>query len=216
MKKTVVIMLMLIKSLTTFANKEYEFVDDCVKIFIKLDSATTEFENVIRKETTQSVVQKATKEYVNVLLLDAYNKLIPYTKSSNLTIGAVSKDLQGALQSLVPICYEYLNFLTNTTYSNKELDSEGAELLISLKLESRKFIDISTGICMAMVDTQGAVLGIENQLILITMEQKEKLLSEMNNAFVGLDIQDKTESTHFEKSTAIVFDFLTRVLKFPK
>lgn len=119
----------------------------------------------------------------------------------------MAKDLSSVLSNLVRINYQYLNFVTNTESSNKELKKKGLETLNQLNQESRKFIDISTGICMTTVNSNKET---ENQLqyLLITQEQRDNLNNKMNSAFTGLDTQNKAESTNFEKSTAILYHFL--------
>jgi hypothetical protein len=189
------------------SNVPYSFVSDCLDIFIKLDSATTKYEQTIRTETDRQQLNKEIKAYVNELVMYSMNRLNQHTKSEDTLIQQVAKDLSGTLSNMVRINYEYLNFVTNTESSNKELKKQGLETLNNLKQESRKFIDISTGICMTTVNPSKKT-EYQLQYLQITQEQRDNLNTKMKSAFTGLENQNKAESTNFEKSTAILYHFL--------
>lgn len=189
------------------SNEPYSFVNDCLDIFINLNSATTKYEQIIQTETDRNQLNKEIKSYVNELVMNSMNRLNNHTKSEDTLIQQVAKDLTGVFSNMVRINYQYLNFVTNTKSSNKELKKQGLETLNNLKQESRRFIDISTGICMTTVNPSKKT---ENQLqyLLITQEQRDSLNAKMTNAFEGLNKQNKPESTNYEKSTAILYHFL--------
>ncbi len=185
----------------------FDFVNDCMDIFIKLDSATKEFELIVETERNKELLQLAVKDYTNEIVLYSMNRLNKHTKSENELIQHVSIDLTNALSNLVQLNYGYLNFVTNANYSKKELKQKGLETLSKLKTESGRFIDISTGICMVTVDESKKPEN-QKQYLLLTLEQKNGLITKMENYFGDLETQNKPESTHFEKSAAIFYHFL--------
>lgn len=192
---------------TTTSDEPYSFINDCLDIFIRLDSATKKYESIVQTEKDQNLLNKEIKSYVDELVLYSMNRLNNYTKSDDQLIQSVSKDLTEELSNLVRINYGYLNFVTNTKSSKKELKSKGLEMINQLKEESRKFIDISTGICMTAVDPNKKTEN-QKQYLRLTYEQANSLILKMQDTFTNLDVQDNVESTHFEKSVAIINHFL--------
>lgn len=188
-------------------NEHYSFVNDCLDIYIKLDAATTNYEEVVRIETNRKFLKKEINQYVDDLVMYSMNRLNKHIKSEDSLIQQVAKDLSSVLSNLVRINYQYLNFVTNTEFSNRELKKKGLEILNQLKQESRKFINISTGICMTTVNPNKKT-NSQLQYLRITRGQLDNLNTKMKGAFTGLDNQNKTESTNYEKSTAILYHFL--------
>ncbi len=189
------------------SNAPYSLVNDCLDIFIKLDSATAKYKRTVQTETDRQQLVKEIKEYVDQLVMYSMNRLNNHTKSEDTLIQQVAKDLIGVLSNMVRINYQYLKFVTNTASSNKGLKKQGQETLNILEQESRKFIDISTGICMTTVNPNQKTLN-QLQHLWLTKEQRDNLTTKMSNAFTGLDNQNKAESTNYEKSTAILYHFL--------
>ena len=189
------------------SNEPYSFVNDCLDIYIKLDSATAKYEEVVRTETDRKILNKEIKQYVDKLVMYSMNRLNEHTKSEDTLIQQVAKDLSSVLSNLVHINYQYLNFVTNKESAKKELKKKGLETLDQLNKESSKLIDISTGLCMITVNPNKNT-NSKLQYLRITQEQGDILITKMNEAFTGLEKQNKAESTNYEKSTAILYHFL--------
>lgn len=205
MKSILIVVFLFIQTNTN--SQSYEFVNDCLAVFIKLDSATKEFESTVKTEKNKQILQQAVKNYTNQIVLYSMNRMAKYTKSEDKLMRQVSNNLTNTLTSLVHINYKYLDFITNEDYSSKELKREGLQTLSKINLESRKFIDVSTGICMVTIDKKKKTEN-QKQNLLLTLEQRNELNKKMENHFGELTSQSKTESTHFEKSTAIIHHFI--------
>lgn len=201
------ILFLALLSPTTASVETHSFINDCLDIFIRLDTATKRYESIVRSEKDRQLLNKEIKQYVDELVMYSMNRLSKHTKSEDQLIQDVSTDLTNVLSNLVRINYQYLNFVTNKETTNKELKKKGLETLNKLAEESNKIIDISTGICMTTVE-KNKKMDSQKQFLRLTLKQRDNLNTKMQKAFTGLENQNRAESTHFEKSTAIIYHFI--------
>lgn len=65
---------------TTLANEQFDFVNDCIEVFAKLDKATTELHSTLESKTESEILKTTITEYNNELVLFSMNKLLKHSK----------------------------------------------------------------------------------------------------------------------------------------
>ncbi len=202
---------------TTLANDQFEFVNDFLDVYAKLNSATTEFHSTLENSTNPMELKKAIAEYNDVLVMFSMNKLLKHSKSENKNIKEISTDLRKVITDLVKMNYDYLNFLTNSKYSETELKKKSESLVMENKFASGFFRDISLGLIATLIkdnpNNQNDVQYSE-----LTLKQRnsinEKLMNNYGKSIIkGTKVESKTP---FEYSSRIIYEFLNMEWEFEK
>jgi|26BtaG_2_1085354.scaffolds.fasta_scaffold10357_2 hypothetical protein len=201
----------------TLANEQFDFVNDCIEVFAKLDKATTELHSTLESKTDSEILKTTITEYNNELVLFSMNKLLKHSKSENQNIKEVATDLRNLITDLVKMNYEYLNFITNSKYTEKELKTKSKSLIEQNKFVSGFFREISLGICMTLVKDKPNKKNDE-QYSELTLSQRNLLNKSLIEKF-GKSIKKGTEvesKTPFEHSSRLIYEFLNMEWKFEK
>ncbi len=202
---------------TTLVNEQFDFVNDCIEVFAKLDKATTEFHSTLENKTDSEILKTTITEYNNELVLFSMNKLLKHSKSENQSIQEVATDLRNLITDLAKMNYEYLNFVTNSKYTEKELKTKSKSLLEHNKFVSGFFREISLGICMTLTKDKPNKKNDE-QYSELTLSQRNLLNKSLIEKF-GKSIKKGTEigsKTPFEYSSRLIYEFLNMEWKFEK
>ncbi len=202
---------------STLANNQFEFVNDCIDVYAKLDKATAEFHSTLENNTNSDILKTAITEYNNELVLFSMNKLLKHSKSENKNIQEVVTDLRNLITDLVKMNYKYLNFVTNSKYTKNELKKKSKSLIEQNKFASGFFREISLGICMTLVKNKPNKKN-DKQYSELTLSQRNLLNSKLINEF-GESIKKGTEvesKTPFEHSSRLIYEFLNMDWKFEK
>lgn len=145
------------------------------------------------------------------------NKLLKYSKSENLNILEIATDLRNLITDLVKMNYEYLNFITNSKFTEKELKEKSESLIEQNMFVSGFFREISLGICMTSVKENKNVKNDE-QYSELTLSQRNLLNKSLIKKF-GKSVKKGTEAeskTPFEYSSRLIYEFLNMEWKFEK
>ncbi|OUS13889.1 hypothetical protein A9Q93_08885 [Nonlabens dokdonensis] len=202
---------------TTFANDHFNFVDDCIKVFSRLDKTTLEFRTTLENKTESELLKTAITEYNNELVLYSMNKLLKYSKSENSNIKEVTTDLRNLMTNLVQMNYEYLNFVTNSEYTKKELKKKNKSLIDQNKLVTGFFREISLGICMTLAKEKPNKEK-NKQYSVLTLNERNLLNASLIEKF-GKSVKKGTEvesKSPFEYSSRLVYEFLNMEWVFEK
>ncbi len=202
---------------TTLANEQFNFINDCIEVFAKLDKATIEFNKTLTNNTDSDKLKTAISEYNNELVIFSMNKLLKYSKSENLNILEIATDLRNLITDLVKMNYEYLNFITNSKFTEKELKEKSESLIEQNMFVSGFFREISLGICMTSVKENKNVKNDE-QYSELTLSQRNLLNKSLIEKF-GKSVKKGTEvesKTPFEYSSRLIYEFLYMEWKFEK
>ena len=201
----------------TSVNEQFDFLNDCVEVFSKLNESTNEFYSILENNTNSEILKTNITTYNNELVLFSLNKLSKHTKSENRNIKEVATDLTNLTTDLVKMNYEYLNYVTNSKYSEKELKKKNKSLVEQNKFASNFYREISLGICMTLIksnpnkkeDKQFSELTL-NQRNLLNNRLKQKLGVSVKK---GTKIESKNS---FEHSLRIIYEFLNMEWEFEK
>jgi len=87
----------------TFANDQFDFINDCLEVFAKLDKAIAEFNLTLANNTDSDKLKAAITEYNNELVLFSMNKLLKHSKSGHQNIQEVATDLRNLITDLIKI-----------------------------------------------------------------------------------------------------------------
>ena len=202
---------------TTFANDQFEFVNDCLDVYAKLNSATTEFHSTLESSTNPDVLKKAIAEYNEELVMFSMNKLLKHSKSENKNIQEIATDLRSLITDLVKMNYDYLNFVTNSKYTEKELKKKSESLIMENKFASGFFREISLGIVGTLVkDKPNEQKDV--QYSELTLKQRNSI-NEKLKKYYGNSIKKGTKvesKTPFEYSSRLIYEFLNMEWEFEK
>ncbi|NOZ46792.1 MAG: hypothetical protein GXO79_08410 [Chlorobi bacterium] len=202
---------------TTLANNQFEFVNDCLDVYAKLNSATTEFYSTLENNTNSDVLKKAISEYNNKLVIFSMNKLLKHSKSENKNIQEVATDLRSLITDLVKMNYDYLNFVTNSKYTEMELKKKSESLIMENKFASGFFREISLGIVATLVkDKPNKQKDV--QYSELTLKQRNSI-NEKLKKYYGNSIKKGTKvesKTPFEYSSRLIYEFLNMEWEFKK
>jgi hypothetical protein len=194
---------------TTLANDQFDFVSDCLDVYEKLNSATTEFHSTLENNTDSEVLRKAITEYNNELVMFSMNKLLKHSKSENKNIQEVATDLRSLITDLVKMNYGYLNFVTNSKYTETELKKKSESLIMENKFASGFFREISLGIVSTLVkDKPNNKKDV--QYSELTLKQRNSINEKLINSY-GKSIKKGTKvesKTPFEYSSRLIYEFL--------
>ena len=201
----------------TSVNEQFDFLNDCVEIFSKLDESTNEFYSILENNTNSEILKTNITTYNNELVLFSLNKLSKHTKCENSNIKEVATDLTNLTTDLVKMNYEYLNFVTNSKYSEIELKKKNKSLVEQNKSASNFYREISLGICMILVksnpnkkeDKQFSELTL-NQRDLLNNKLRQKLGKSVKK---GTKIESKNS---FEHSLRVIYEFINMEWEFEK
>lgn len=200
---------------TTLANDQFEFINDCLDVYAKLNSTTTEFHTTLEKSTNPEELKKAISEYNVALVMFSMNKLLKHTKSENKNIQEVANDLSNLITDLVKMNYDYLNFVTNSKYSKMELKKKSESLIMESKFASGFFREISLGIVATLVkDNPNKQKDVQYSELTINQRNSinEKLIK---NYGISIKKGTKVESkTPFEYSSRLIYEFLNMEWEF--
>lgn len=202
---------------TTLANEQFNFINDCIEVFAKLDKATIEFNKTLANNTNSDKLKTAISEYNNELVIFSMNKLLKYSKSENLNILEIATDLRNLITDLVKMNYEYLNFITNSKFTEKELKEKSESLIEQNMFISGFFREISLAICMTSVKENKNVKNDE-QYSELTLSQRNLLNKSLIEKF-GKSVKKGTDAeskTPFEYSSRLIYEFLNMEWKFEK
>ena len=202
---------------TALANDQFDFINDCIEVFAKLDKSTTEFNSTLANNTDSEKVKTAITEYNNELVIFSMNKLLKHSKSENQNIQGVTADLRNLITDLVKMNYEYLNFVTNSKYTEKELKKKSKSLIEQNMFVSGFFREISLGICMTSVKDKQYKKNDE-QYSKLTLSQRNLLNKALIEKF-GKSVKKGTEiksKTPFEHSSRLIYEFLNMEWEFEK
>jgi hypothetical protein len=201
-----------------FANEEFEFTDDCIDVFIKLNKSSFEFYTIIENSTDPNELKNEITNYNNDLVLFSLNKLSKYTKSDNLVIKAVADDLSNAITDLVKLNYEYLNFLTNSEFNKRKLKKKSETLVKQSKLISNSFKGIAQGIQVLLLKPQPDKTD-DKLYIQLTLNQRdllnEKLANELDTSIVENNMECECK-TSFEHASRLILMFINLDWEFEK
>jgi hypothetical protein len=201
----------------TFANDQFNFVNDCIEVFSKLDKATTKFQTTLESKTESELLKIAITEYNNELILYSMNKLLKYSKIENNNIQEVATDLRNLMSDLVKMNYEYLNFITNSKYTEKELKKKSESLIEQNKFVAGFFRETSLEICMTLAKDKPNK-EYDKQYSELTLNQRNLLNASLIEKF-GKSVKKGTKvesKTPFEYSSRIIYEFLNMVWEFEK
>ncbi len=194
---------------TTLANDQFDFVSDCLDVYEKLNTATTEFRSTLENNTDSEVLKKAITEYNNELVMFSMNKLLKHSKSENKNIQEVTTDLRSLITDLVKMNYGYLNFVTNSKYTKTELKKKSESLIMENKFASGFFREISLGIVATLVkDKPNNKKDV--QYSELTLKQRNSINEKLINSY-GKSIKKGTKvesKTSFEYSSRLIYEFL--------
>jgi len=194
---------------TTLANDQFEFTNDCLDVFAKLNSSTTEFHSVLKNSTNSEELKKAIAKYNDALVMFSMNKLLKHSKSENKNIQKTATDLRNLITDLVKMNYKYLNYVTNSKYTEAQLKKKTESLIMENKFASGFFRQISMGIVATLVkdkpnkqkDTQYSELTLKQRNLI-----NEKLISNYGKSIKkGTKVLSKTP---FEYSSRLIYEFL--------
>jgi hypothetical protein len=201
----------------TLANDQFEFVNDCIDVYARLDSATIEFQSTLGNSTNSVVLKKAITEYNNELVIFSMNKLLKHSKSGNKNIQEVATALKSLITDLVKMNYNYLNFVTNSKYTEMELKKKSETLIMENKFASGFFREISLGIIATLIkDKPNKQKDI--QYSELTLKQRNFINEKLTNIY-GESIKKGTKiesKTPFEYSSRLIYEFLNIELEFKK
>ena len=202
---------------TTFANDYFDFLNGCIEVFSKLDKATIEFQNTLENKTDSDLLKTATTKYNDELVLYSMNKLLEFSKSENNNIKEVATDLRNLMSDLVKMNHEYLNFITNSKHTEKELSEKSKSLIEQNKFVSGFFREISLGICMTLAKDKPNN-DKDKQYSQLTLNQRNLLNTLLIGEF-GKSIKKGTKiesNTPFEYSSRLIYEFINMEWEFEK
>ncbi len=200
---------------TTLANDQFEFVNDCIDVYVKLNSATTEFHSTLENSTNPEELKKAIAEYNDALVMFSMNKLLKHSKSENKNIKEVSTDLRNVITDLVKMNYDYLNFVTNSKYTKTELKKKSESLMMENKFASGFFREISMGLVATLVKGNTNKQN-DIQYSELTLKQRNSINDKLiKNYGKSIKKGTKVESkTPFEYSSRLIYEFINMEWEF--
>jgi hypothetical protein len=202
---------------TTLVNEQFDFLNDCIEVFSKLNESTNEFYSTLENNTNSEILKTNITTYNNELVLFSLNKLSKHTKSENSNIKEVATDLTNLTTDLVKMNYEYLNYVTNSKYSENELKKKNKSLVEQNKFASNFYREISLGICMTLVKSNPNKKE-DKQFSELTLNQRDLLNSRLKHK-LGKSVKKGTKiesKNSFEHSLRIIYEFLNMEWEFEK
>lgn len=202
---------------TNLKNEEFYFVSDCINGFSKLHKATNSFYACLQRG--DGFVKRSSKirEYNEELISFSSTTLSKHSTSENSLIKGISVDLNKLIGELLDMNNNYLNYITNSDFTKKDLEAKTKILIDKNKDATSVLIDMSFGICLTMLLPQQDK-KLENQSTVLTLNQRnhlnEKLITEFGKSISkGTTISSKT---YFEYISRRVYDFINKEWEFKK
>lgn len=215
--KYILFVIVLFIGKTMPANEQFDLVNDCIEVFSKLNSATLDFYRTLENNTDSDKLKKGISDYNNQLVMFSLNKLSRYSNSEDNDTYKVATDLSKLISDLVKMNYEYLNYVTNSKYSEKELKQKSESLIEQNNFVSGFSREITLGLCMTLAKNNPKS-GDDKQYSHLSLNQRN-LLNDLLNKEFGNTIKEGTKiksKTPFEYSSRLIYEFINLEWEFEK
>lgn len=132
---------------STLANEQFNFMNDCIEFYGKLEKVADEFHSNLKSNSDSEVSKTIIAEYNVELNKLSTNYLLKHSKSEIKKIQEVATGLRDLINDLIKINKEYLNLGTDPKYTEKKLYKKRENLIKKNNKINSLFGGISIKIC---------------------------------------------------------------------